>query len=87
MPNLKSAAKAMRSSARKRVINTKVKEKVRKEIKELKALIANNKKSEAEAKLSAVMSALHKAVKKKVLNKNAVSRKISRLAQQIKKIS
>ena len=86
MPNTKSAAKAMRSSRRKQTVNKKTKEVVRKELKAIKALIAQGKKTDATAKLKEAYSALDKAVKKKVLKKNTASRSKSRLAKALGKI-
>ena len=87
MPNTKSAEKAMRSSRRKQAVNLKVKDKLKKEIKEIKKLIAEGKKEEAAAKIKDVMSALDKAVKKKVVKKNTASRRKSRIAKSINKLS
>jgi small subunit ribosomal protein S20 len=87
MPNTKSAEKAMRSSARKRVINKKVKEKVRDELKSLRKSITAGSKDEAQAKLSKAMSVLDKAAKKGIIKKNNASRRKSRLAKAIDKIA
>jgi len=87
MPNIKSAAKAMRSSKRKQAINEKIRNKVKGQIKQIKKLIAEGKKSEAAAKMKEVMSALDKATKKHVLKKNTVSRRKSRLAKAINKLA
>ncbi len=87
MPNTKSAKKAMRSSRRKQAVNLKVKDKLKKEIKEIKKLIAEGKKEEAVAKMKDVMSALDKATKKKVVKKNTASRRKSRIAKSINKLS
>ena len=86
MPNIKSAAKAMRASRRKQVINQKVKDKVKREVKAIQKLITAGQKSEAAAKMKEVMSVLDKATKKKVLKKNTVSRKKSRLAKALNKL-
>jgi ribosomal protein S20 len=47
MPNTKSAAKAMRQSARKREFNLKIKDAVKRSVKEVRKLIKEGKKSEA----------------------------------------
>ena len=83
MPNTKSAAKAMRQSARRREFNLKIKEAAKKSVKEVRRLIAAGKKNEAIAAMVKAMSALDKATKKGVLHKNTASRKKSRLAKAI----
>lgn len=76
----------MRASRRKQVINQKVKDKVKREVKAIQKLITAGQKSEAAAKMKEVMSVLDKATKKKVLKKNTVSRKKSRLAKALNKL-
>lgn len=83
----RSAKKAHRASLRKRIFNTRRKNKVAKAIKALKKLIASGKKKEAQAAMLEVQSALDKAVKGKTLKKNAASRKKSRLSKLVKEIS
>ncbi len=86
MPNTKSAAKAMRQSARRRVHNLKVKDKFKSATKQVKKALAANTKDEALKALQGAMSALDKAVKKGVIHKNTASRKKSRLAKAIAKM-
>lgn len=76
----------MRASRRKQVINQKIKDKVKREVKAIQKLITAGQKSEAAAKMKEVMSVLDKATKKKVLKKNTVSRKKSRLAKALNKL-
>lgn len=80
MPILKSAKKALRSAARKRLVNLSIK-------KNLKQAIAGFKKKPTLKKLSLVFSALDKAVKKKVIAKNKASRLKSRLSNRLGKKS
>ena len=86
MPNTKSAARAMRNSRRRNVINTRTKYKVKSAVKETRTLISAGEAKEAADSLKKAMSALDKAVKKDVLHKNAASRKKSRLAKALAKI-
>lgn len=86
MPNTKSAAKAMRGSARKRANNIRTKDKFKVAVKEVKKAIAATTKDEAIKALTAAMSALDKAAKKGVIHKNTASRKKSRLAKAIAKL-
>ena len=87
MPNTKSAAKAMRQAQRRRVINTRSKNKSRNAVKEVKKFIAEKNVTEAIKALQAAMSALDKATKRKVIHKNTASRRKSRLAKAIAKLS
>ncbi|MDB4939714.1 MAG: ribosomal protein [Candidatus Doudnabacteria bacterium] len=85
MPNTKSAAKAMRQSARKREFNLKVKDAVKRSVKEVRKLIKEGKKTEAAEAMKRAMAALDKAAKKGVVHKNHASRKKSRLAKSLAK--
>ena len=87
MPNTKSAAKAMRQSQRRRATNLKTKSKFRDATKKVKKFISDSNVEEAVKALSDAMSALDKAVKKNVIHKNTASRRKSRLAKAIAKIS
>ena len=87
MPNTKSAAKAMRQSARRRSYNTITKEKVRTTVKSVRKNITAGAKKEAIEALRLAMAALDKAVKKGVMHKNTASRRKSRLAKAIAKLA
>lgn len=87
MPNTSSANKAMRQSRRRNAINTRTKFKVKGAVKNTRTLIASGEAKEAADSLKKAMSALDKAVKKNVLHKNTASRKKSRLAKAINKLS
>jgi small subunit ribosomal protein S20 len=86
MPNTKSAAKAMRQSRRRNIINSKTRAKFKSATKQVKKLVTDSNVAEAVKALSAAMSALDKAVKKGVLHKNTASRKKSRMAKAIAKL-
>lgn len=86
MPNTKSAEKAMRGSARKRVYNLRTKDKVKTTIKSVKKSVEVKDAAEALKALTLAYAALDKAAKKGVLHKNTASRKKSRLAKSINKI-
>ncbi len=87
MPNIKSAAKAMRQSERRRKFNIRTKDKFKAAIKEVKLNITANAKDEAAKTLAKAMSTLDKAVKKGVIHKNTASRRKSRLAKAINKLA
>lgn len=87
MPNTKSAAKAMRQAIRRRTRNLVKKDAYKQAVKQVKKLITEGKKSDAAKALSLAMKALDKAAKTRVLHKNTASRKKSRLAKAIAKLT
>lgn len=87
MAIIKSAKKAIRSSARKRAFNQKRKIVMRDELKEIKRLIAAKDKKGAEKLLSATYQAIDKAVKGGVIKPNNAARKKSRLVATLKKLA
>lgn len=82
----RGAKKAHRASLRKRVFNTRRKDKALRAIKSLKKLVAAGNRKEAAALMREVQSALDKAVKAKTIKKNTAARKKSRLSKLIKKL-
>ncbi len=84
MPNTKSAMKAMRQSIRRRAVNLKALDAIRKTSKQFKKL-ATAKSSDAQKALSAAFAALDKAAKKHIIHKNTANRKKSRLAAMLAK--
>lgn len=80
MPITKSAKKALRQSLTRRERNTAKKEAYKKNVKDLRKLIADKKTGEAADKMKAAMQALDKAAKAGVIKKNKASRLKSRLA-------
>jgi len=82
----RGAAKAHRSSQRKREFNLRRKDKISRSVKSLKKLVVSGSKKEAEAMMREVQSALDKAVKSKTLKKNTAARKKSRLSKLVKKL-
>lgn len=84
MPQRKCALKAMRSSKKKRLYNLKIKENIKKLIKNFGKLIAAKKIEEAKKLLPSLMSSLDKASKKKIIHPNTAKRKISRLSLKLK---
>lgn len=79
MPITKSAKKALRQSIRKRKINLKRKEAVRRVLKKIKKELKNKNKEEVQKLLSLAYKAYDKAAKTGVIKKNTASRKKSRL--------
>ena len=85
MAIIKSAKKAIRSSARKHAFNVKRKVTMRDELKEIKHLVAIKDVKGAEKLLPTVYQAIDKAAKRGVINKNNAARKKSRLMAAIKR--
>ncbi|MDP6387919.1 MAG: 30S ribosomal protein S20 [Candidatus Pacebacteria bacterium] len=79
----KSAKKAIRSSARKRVFNLRRMNTLRDTVKEIRKLAGDKKKEEATALLGKAYKAIDKAAKRGVIKKNTAARKKSRLIKFI----
>ncbi|MFH1714224.1 MAG: 30S ribosomal protein S20 [Candidatus Nealsonbacteria bacterium] len=81
----KSAQKAHRQSARRKIRNVKAKTNLKDLLKEIKSFISQNKIKEAENILSKVQKTLDKAAKTDLIKKGTASRKKSRIARAILK--
>lgn len=85
MPIIKSAKKALRSSARKKVFNDRRKKALKEAVKQVNKAVSSKAKAEAEKLLPLAYQAIDKAAKRGVIKKNTAARKKSRLARLIKK--
>lgn len=83
----KSAKKAWRQNLRRRAGNLVYKTKIKKALKELRSLIDGKKTEEAKNLLPQVFKILDKSAKVGVIKKNTASRKKSRLAKMLAKMS
>lgn len=93
MPNIRSAKKALKQNVKKQKINLRVKNKMKKVVRDLNKLIQEIEKStekitaenfkELQAGLKIAYKAIDKTTKKKILKKNTASRKKSKLAKKI----
>ena len=83
MPITKSAKKAIRVSARKKMVNDRRKRTMKEVIKKVEKL-SKGDKVEAAKSLSAAFSAIDKAAKKGVIKKNNAARKKARLSRLVK---
>lgn len=83
MPITKSAKKARRQSARRKVQNTKRKDAYKGAIKTYKKQVASKDLKDIQAKLSAAYKALDKAAKTGAIKKNKAARLKSRLAKKL----
>lgn len=86
MPNIKSAIKDLRKSARRKVFNIRTKKKFRSAVKETREFISAGDKEKAKSILPEAMKQLDKAAKRNVIHKNTASRLKSRLSKAINKI-
>lgn len=84
VPNIQSAKKAMRRSAREKAKNVKRKDDLKATIKQYKKLVAGGKKEDAGKFLSTVYKKLDKTAKKEVIKKNKANRLKSRLSKLVK---
>lgn len=84
MPNIKSAKKRVKVSAKKNLRNRMVKSAVRTSVKKFQAAVAADPQT-ANVQLTATTSAIDKAAAKGIIHKNAANRKKARLAKQLNK--
>lgn len=84
MPRTESVKKAMRGSAKKRLVNIKRKTDLKSVIKNYKNLVAAGKKEEAVKLLPQVYKKLDKTAKVQTIKRNKASRLKSRLSKLVK---
>jgi len=87
MPITSSAKKAVRNSKRKAVFNMRRRKTMKLAVKAVREQVSLKKGKEGQALLAKAYQALDKAVKTGLIKKNHASRKKSRLAKALKKIS
>ncbi len=87
MPNLKTSIKDLRQTKRRTVYNDRLRNRLKKSIKRFETSVTLEKKDDAEKSLKQAYKVLDKAAKKNVINKGRASRKKSRLANQLNKLS
>ncbi len=86
MPNLKTSIKDLRSTKRKTVFNDRLRNRVKKSVKNIKDDLKNGENNKAVETLKKAYKVIDKAAKKNVISKGKASRKKSRLAIQINKL-
>jgi len=84
MPIKKAAKKYIRTTGRKTAINNRIKGAFRSTVKKTQEAIVKGDTKEAKDWLNKSLTALDKAVQKKVLHKNTAARKKSRLNAKVK---
>ncbi len=87
MPNLKTSIKDLRQTKRRTIYNDRLRKRVKKSIKRFQDLVKKEEKEAAEKSLKQAYKVLDKAAKKNVIKKGTASRKKSRLAIQLNKLS
>jgi small subunit ribosomal protein S20 len=87
MANTSSAKKATRVAAGRAVVNKNRSSRVRSSVRKVEEAIAAGDRASAEAALKAAQPELARGAQKGVIHQNAASRKVSRLAQRIKKLA
>jgi len=85
MPIIKSAKKALRQSARRKVRNTQQTKKIKNLLKEVKKLVLLKKYDEAEKLLPQVYKYLDKAAKTKLMKRNTTDRNKSKITKLVLK--
>ena len=83
MPNIKSAAKQMRQSAKRRLRNRTKRSALRTSVKCLDALIAAGDAPAAQAQLPATLSIIGKSAQKGLIHQNKAARNVSRLTRKV----
>ncbi len=87
MPVKKAAAKSLRQAKKRHARNISVKSKLKTLAKKLDLLIEEKNIDEARKLFKEVVKNFDKAASKKIVRKNTASRKRSRLAKRINKVS
>jgi len=87
MPNIASAKKRARTTAKRTAINTARKSRVRGFIRTVEAALTAGDAAAAKAALAAAEPEIMRGVSKGVMHKNTGARKVSRLTQRVAKLS
>ncbi|HUO91634.1 MAG TPA: 30S ribosomal protein S20 [Rhizomicrobium sp.] len=86
MPNIASAKKRVRRTAKRTEINHSRKSRIRNFTRKVEEALAKGDKKAAEAALKAAEPEIMRGVTKGVIHKNAGSRKVSRLTKRVAKL-
>jgi len=85
MPRRKTSLKRNRADKKRHLRNLKVKQQLKKALKQFQALISEKKIAEAKVALQKAFSTLDKAAKKHIIHPATANRKKSRLAKRLSK--
>ena len=83
MANTPQSRKRIRRNARRTIVNTNRKSRIRSHVKKVEAAIETGDKSAATEALRAAQPELARGVAKGVLHKNTAARKMSRLSKRV----
>ncbi|HWA01920.1 MAG TPA: 30S ribosomal protein S20 [Rhizomicrobium sp.] len=86
MPNIASAKKRTRTTAKRTAINTARKSRVRGFMRKVEEALAKGDRAAAETALKAAEPEIMRGVSKGVMHKNTGARKVSRLAKRVAKL-
>ena len=86
MPNIASAKKRVRRTAKRTAINHSRKSRIRNFTRKVEEALAKGDKAGAQAALKAAEPEIMRGVSKGVIHKNAGSRKVSRLTKRLAKL-
>jgi small subunit ribosomal protein S20 len=86
MPRRRTSIKKQRVDKKRHLRNLKVKQQLKKTIKEFQALLSAKNINEAKTLLHKVYSLLDKAAKKRIIHPNTANRRKSRLTQKMQAI-
>ena len=87
MPNIASAKKRTRTTAKRTAINTARKSRVRGFVRKVEEALAKGDKKAAEAALKVAEPEIMRGVSKGVMHKNTGARKVSRLTKRVAKLA
>jgi len=87
MPNIASAKKRVRTTAKRQAVNHSRKTRIRGYVRKVEEAIASGDAKAAQAALKAAEPEIMRGVTKGVVHKNTGSRKVSRLAKRVAKLS
>jgi len=86
MPQLKSAKKALRVSARRRIVNDRWRKKMRESVQAVQAAIAAGNQKDAVKNYIQAQSIIDRTARRHIIHPNKAARKKSRLLKAIAKI-
>jgi small subunit ribosomal protein S20 len=87
MANTRSAKKAARQTVRRTEVNKARRSRVRSFVRKVEEAIAKGDQAAARAALKEAQPELMRGARKKVIHKNAASRKVSRLSKRVKSMT
>jgi small subunit ribosomal protein S20 len=87
MPNIASAKKRTRTTAKRTAINTARKSRVRGFMRKVEEALAKGDQKAAQAALKAAEPEIMRGVSKGVMHKNTGARKVSRLTKRVAKLA